>query len=69
MPPETAIVALGRTKELPRFGASGEVERAALMPVSWGADHRAVDGATVARCCARWKGFLESPAEMLLHSR
>lgn len=69
VPPETAIVALGRTKELPRFGASGEVERAALMPVSWGADHRAVDGATVARCCARWKAFLESPAEMLLHSR
>ena len=69
VPPETAIVALGRTKELPRFGASGEVERAALMPVSWGADHRAVDGATVARCCARWKALLESPAEMLLHSR
>ena len=69
VPPETAIVALGRTRELPRFGASGDVERAALLPVSWGADHRAVDGATVARCCARWKALLESPAEMLLHSR
>ena len=34
VPPETAIVTLGRTKELPRFGASGEVERLALMPVS-----------------------------------
>ena len=30
------------------------MERAALMPVSWGADHRAVDGAAVARCCARF---------------
>lgn len=37
-----------------------------IMNVSWSADHRVVDGATVARFSNTWKGFIESPSAMLL---
>lgn len=64
--PEVAIVALGRTQALPRFGADGEsVERHSLMPVSWSADHRVVDGASLASMSARWKHLVENPHELL----
>ncbi|TVU21168.1 hypothetical protein EJB05_30792, partial [Eragrostis curvula] len=34
-----------------------------------GADHRVVDGATVARFCNEWKGLVEKPEMLLLHMR
>ena len=40
--------------------------RAHIMNVSWSADHRIIDGATVARFSNRWKGYLENPASMLI---
>ena len=64
--PEVAIVALGRVAPTPRYGASGELERHSIMPISWSADHRAVDGATMARMSARWKELVERPTELLL---
>ena len=69
MPPEVAIGALGRIQVLPRFGGPDgqQVVRASVMNVSWSADHRVIDGATMARFGNRWKGFLEQPASMLLH--
>ena len=36
-----------------------------IMNVSWTADHRVIDGATVARFSTLWKQFLESPYTML----
>lgn len=35
--------------------------------VAMGADHRIVDGATVARFCNEWKHLVENPELMLLH--
>ncbi|WP_447893485.1 2-oxo acid dehydrogenase subunit E2 [Vreelandella sp. GE22] len=67
--PEAAIVAIGRTQWLPRFDAQGELERRALMTVTWAGDHRFIDGGTIARFCNAWKGFLEAPETMLLHLR
>ena len=64
-----SIVALGRTREVPRFGEDGAVERHAVMPVSWGADHRVVDGATLARFTNTWKRYLEAPEELLVRGR
>jgi 2-oxoisovalerate dehydrogenase E2 component (dihydrolipoyl transacylase) len=39
------------------------------MPISWGADHRVVDGATIASFSNCWKRYLESPSSMLLHMK
>ncbi|KAI8509765.1 hypothetical protein Bbelb_121930 [Branchiostoma belcheri] len=67
MPPEVAIGALGKVQVLPRFGASGEVYAAHILAASWSADHRVIDGATMARFSNLWKSYLENPASMLLH--
>ncbi|KAK9812622.1 hypothetical protein WJX72_000756 [[Myrmecia] bisecta] len=64
--PEVAIVALGRVQHLPRFGASGDIQRTAIMPISWGADHRVIDGATLAQFSNAWRCLLEQPERMLL---
>jgi pyruvate/2-oxoglutarate dehydrogenase complex dihydrolipoamide acyltransferase (E2) component len=37
------------------------------MAVSWGADHRVLDGATLARFSNAWKALLEQPERLLLH--
>ncbi|XP_061680098.1 lipoamide acyltransferase component of branched-chain alpha-keto acid dehydrogenase complex, mitochondrial isoform X2 [Syngnathoides biaculeatus] len=66
-PPEVAIGALGKIQVLPRFDASGHVIAAHVMNVSWSADHRLVDGATMCRFSNMWRDFLHNPAGMLLH--
>jgi len=65
-PPAVAIGAVGKIRQLPRFDHEGNVIRAHIMNVSWSADHRIIDGATVARFSNRWKGYLENPASMLI---
>ncbi|MEQ6917388.1 2-oxo acid dehydrogenase subunit E2 [Halomonas aquatica] len=67
--PEAAIVAIGKTQWLPRFDASDEVVKRAIMTVTWAGDHRLIDGGTIARFCNAWKGYLEAPETMLLHLR
>ena len=78
--PQVAIAAIGKQQIVPRYfdkdGAglakrsdiySGEavVRPATIMNVSWSADHRVVDGATVAKFSNVWKAFLEKPSTML----
>ena len=36
-----------------------------IMNISWAADHRVIDGATIARFSNAWKGYIESPTLML----
>ncbi|XP_053179106.1 lipoamide acyltransferase component of branched-chain alpha-keto acid dehydrogenase complex, mitochondrial [Scomber japonicus] len=66
LPPEVAIGALGKIQILPRFDAGGHVVRAHIMNVSWSADHRIIDGATMCRFSNLWKEYLENPASMVL---
>ncbi|XP_010375537.1 lipoamide acyltransferase component of branched-chain alpha-keto acid dehydrogenase complex, mitochondrial isoform X3 [Rhinopithecus roxellana] len=66
LPPEVAIGALGSIKAIPRFNQKGEVYKAQIMNVSWSADHRVIDGATMSRFSNLWKSYLENPAFMLL---
>lgn len=51
---------------LPRFDAGGQVVRAHIMNVSWSADHRIIDGATMCRFSNLWREYLENPASMVL---
>jgi len=71
LPPQVAIGALGKIQRLPRFVSddSDIVEAARIMPVSWGGDHRAVDGATMARFSNLWKSYCENPSSMMFAMR
>ncbi|XP_033821235.1 lipoamide acyltransferase component of branched-chain alpha-keto acid dehydrogenase complex, mitochondrial [Periophthalmus magnuspinnatus] len=67
LPPEVAIGALGKIQVLPRFDSLGKVLPAHIMKVSWSADHRIIDGATMCRFSNMWREYLEQPERMLLH--
>ncbi|KAJ8636369.1 hypothetical protein MRB53_010636 [Persea americana] len=67
--PEVAIIAIGRIQKLPRFADDGNIYPASITNVAIGADHRVVDGATVARFCNEWKLLIEKPELLLLHMR
>ncbi|EER16662.1 dihydrolipoamide succinyltransferase, putative [Perkinsus marinus ATCC 50983] len=64
---QALIGGAGRIRTLPRFTDDGsEVYAAKVVNVSWSADHRHIDGATVARFSNTFKGYLENPASMIL---
>lgn len=50
---------------------SGEatVAPVTVMNVSWSADHRVVEGATIARFSNKWKQFIENPQLMITELR
>jgi 2-oxoisovalerate dehydrogenase E2 component (dihydrolipoyl transacylase) len=63
---QLAIIGMGKAKAVPVFGKDGTtVERAEVMGISWSADHRVVDGATVARAAKAVQSYLEEPLTML----
>ena len=65
--PEVAIVGLGKTRPTPKYDEHGNLVKMNMMQVSWSADHRIIDGATMARFSNTWIGYLEAPSTMLLH--
>jgi len=67
MSPQVAIGAIGRIQVLPRFDHDSNLVKASIMQVSWSADHRVIDGATMARFSNLWKGYLENPSLMILN--
>ena len=81
--PQVAIGAMGRMQVVPRYlksdGTPASMEDiiendippkpSTIMNLSISADHRVVDGATVARFCNVWKQFLEAPTSMLAQLR
>ena len=68
-PPQVAIGALGKAQKLPRFDKNNSVYAAEIVNVSWSADHRVVDGATMVRFSNAFKRYCESPSLMLLRTR
>lgn len=69
MPPEVAIGAIGRIQELPKFDEKDNIYKAYIVNVSWSADHRVIEGATMARFSNLWKSYLENPASMMMDLR
>lgn len=63
--PEVCIGALGKIQKVPRFDGSGNIVAAQIMQVSWSADHRAIDGATIANFSNLMKRYLEFPNTMV----
>lgn len=66
---EVAILGIGKSRIIPAFAENGEVIRKDVMNFSWSADHRVVDGATMARMAETVKGYVEEPASMLVRLR
>ncbi|KAI8974381.1 2-oxoacid dehydrogenases acyltransferase-domain-containing protein [Pilobolus umbonatus] len=58
---ELVIIALGSIQKLPRWDQDRWVSRS-ILPVSYSADHRVIDGATIAHFGNTWKSFIENPA-------
>ena len=63
-PPEAAILAVGRIRDLPVAGPHG-LEARPVMTLRLSVDHRALDGATAAPFLATVRELLESPLRML----
>lgn len=73
IPPDTVcIVAIGKSKQETRLVPDAATPRGYdvitedFVTVSFSADHRVVDGATVARFFLAWKALVENPARMAL---
>ncbi|KAJ3318700.1 hypothetical protein HDV06_004113 [Boothiomyces sp. JEL0866] len=61
---EVCIGAIGKVQKLPRFETVNGIETVVskqIINVSFNADHRVIDGATVARFVQLWKNYLEHP--------
>ncbi|EEH45647.2 uncharacterized protein PADG_01797 [Paracoccidioides brasiliensis Pb18] len=69
VPNEVAILGIGRAKIVPVFDKAGNVVKGEKVNFSWSADHRVVDGATMARMADRVRGYLEEPELMMLALR
>jgi 2-oxoisovalerate dehydrogenase E2 component (dihydrolipoyl transacylase) len=69
MTPQVAIGALGRLQTLPRYDDEMNVVPARLISASWSADHRIIDGATMAQFAIDWKALIERPELMLAQLR
>lgn len=57
--PMVGILGVGRGHTVPAFGKDGKVVPREQMTLSWSADHRILDGATVARCAEAMKQAIE----------
>lgn len=64
-PPQVAIGAIGRARRVPKFedDVSDVVVARLCVAVSWAADHRVVDGATMARYQRRERWAADRPVE------
>ena len=70
---EVAILGIGRMRTIPAFsavpGEEDKVVRRQVCNFSWSADHRVVDGATLARAADIVRSIVEEPDVMVMHLR
>lgn len=72
---EVAILGVGKKRVVPTFsgGDDGQGEervvRKEVMCFSWSADHRVVDGATMAKCAEVVRRLVERPEGMIVRLR
>lgn len=63
VPPQVCIGAIGKIRTVPVYTENGGIEPQKMACFSWSADHRAVDGATMARFSNRIKEIIERGGE------
>eukprot|EP00828_Plagiopyla_frontata_P025187 TRINITY_DN321_c0_g2_i3.p1 TRINITY_DN321_c0_g2~~TRINITY_DN321_c0_g2_i3.p1 ORF type:complete len:582 (+),score=125.52 TRINITY_DN321_c0_g2_i3:174-1919(+) len=70
VPPQVLIVGMGKMTDVPKYAEprKGEVQRK-IVNVSFGVDHRVLDGATVARFVKKWKSYIENPVNFILQMK
>lgn len=66
LPPQVAIVGVGRIRSLPRYDATDQIHKRLVVNVSWAADHRIIDGGTTARFSNLVKQYLENPGLLIV---
>lgn len=66
LPPQIAIGAFGKIQKLPRFDDKQNIVATNIISISWAADHRVVDGVTMAKYSNFWKYYIENPIFLLL---
>lgn len=66
---EVAILGIGKARTAPAFDEQDRVVKKEIINFSWSADHRVVDGATMARMAERVRGFIEEPEGMMTRLR
>jgi 2-oxoisovalerate dehydrogenase E2 component (dihydrolipoyl transacylase) len=66
---EVAILGMGRMRTIPAFDEHGAVVKKQICNFSWSADHRVIDGATMARAAEMVRSFVEDPDSMVMHLR
>ena len=69
LPGELAILGIGRARDVPAFDEKGNVVKKKVAAFCWSADHRIVDGATMARMAGRVKELVEEPGRMIVELR
>ena len=70
---QVAILGVGKTRRVPTYVADEDgkeiIQAREMCYLSWSADHRVIDGATVARCGERLKELLENGERMVVEMR
>jgi 2-oxoisovalerate dehydrogenase E2 component (dihydrolipoyl transacylase) len=66
---EVAILGMGKMRAIPAFDADGAVVKKQICNFSWSADHRVIDGATMARAAEVVRSFVEDPDSMVMYLR
>lgn len=66
---EVAILGIGRARIVPAFDDGGQLVKKEVVNFSWSADHRVVDGATMARMAEQVKKYVEEPGRMMTRLR
>ncbi|CAG9829843.1 unnamed protein product [Diabrotica balteata] len=67
LPPQVAIMAIGKSQNMPRFDENKNLVSEEIVTVSASADHRIIDGATMARFVVDVKKQLENPYLLFLN--
>lgn len=66
-PPQSCILSIGNTREIPMFDKNGSIVKRQVMNISLSCDHRVVDGATAAIFLNVFKELVENPSLMICY--